>query len=63
LVPLFKAPTQAPSKIERKARPWPYVATDQARSLNNQLIVNGSSMGDVRAEVCWGGSVWGDIVQ
>jgi hypothetical protein len=33
------------------------------KCLNNQLIVGGSSMGDVRAEVRRAGSVWGDIVQ
>ncbi len=31
--------------------------------LNNQLIVAGSGMWDVRAETSWGGSVWGDTVQ
>jgi hypothetical protein len=31
--------------------------------LNNQLIVGGSGMGDVRAEGRWGGSAWGDTIQ
>jgi hypothetical protein len=34
-----------------------------SKILNNQLIVNRSGMGDIRAEARWGEGAWGDTVQ
>jgi hypothetical protein len=53
----------SPIKNRAKGTALALGGCQSSKILNNQLIVGGSSMGDVRAEAHWGGSMWGDTVQ
>jgi hypothetical protein len=52
-----------PIKNREEVRALALVGRQSSKILNNQLMVGGSGMGDVRAEARWGGSAWGDTIQ
>jgi hypothetical protein len=53
----------SPIKNREEVRALALGGCGSSKILDNQLMVGGSGMGDVRAEARWGGSAWGDTIQ